>query len=365
MTPESSDEQNTSATHIRVKGSTVPPDDNKKINFDAKLNKLESFETSTKSDKEKNISSIAKKMLIKKNAVGNDNIMVDERFYLAVEFAATSKSQPMFFSKYALVGEVLERIANDWTQLSFGTPYRPDDFSLCFQTPATTWNQYNRNLALCDVIDDCAHVNIIVVPSGELMINQQLFGTTTSPDLVTTDVTVASGVVDQAQSLEEYKKGDLVIYRNNESEVEAVVVGVHRDDVPSYYTIRIAGTDREKQTDGNRLRLNNNIPLSSASDPTRGPGVSAEKSATVPGNLSVRVSHSGRFLFLANLCPNSSVLDLKKRIESELGVAAGKQKLVCKGSVLVDKQRLKQTKVSDGCLVTVVASAGGARASGR
>jgi hypothetical protein len=81
----------------------------------------------------------------------------------------------------------------------------------------------------------------------------------------------------------EYTAGDEVVYLHDGSEYAARIVQVHRDDVPPYYTIRIAGAG-ERETERERLRP----AAAAAAAPARSPAARGAVSSSPRSNADRR-----------------------------------------------------------------------------
>jgi hypothetical protein len=54
----------------------------------------------------------------------------------------------------------------------------------------------------------------------------------------------------------EFEKGDQILYTSNSGEIElGVILNIHYDDTPPYYTIKLARNNNEKVTDAKNLTL--------------------------------------------------------------------------------------------------------------
>lgn len=59
-----------------------------------------------------------------------------------------------------------------------------------------------------------------------------------------------------SQQQQEFEKGDQILYTSNTGEIElGVVINVHYDDHPPYYTIKLSRNNKDKVTDGKNLTL--------------------------------------------------------------------------------------------------------------
>eukprot|EP01041_Mallomonas_annulata_P002684 gene2683-5280_t len=353
--------ESTPKEHIPIKPSSLPMNESIET-AEAKMDNLTNISKETSSLKEKNISKKTKQMLMKTKAVGNPNIPIDDRFYINIYFTLSKHKIPMYFTSYAIIGEVLEHLARNSTQLAFVTATRPEHASLCFQKDSKPWKEWNRRKTISEEMEDFDDVEVITMSTFEITENQMKLeqklniedssstqnesSTSTSVEINNNESSTTPSDNDNNDSNVNitYKKGDRVMYipSTGESE-EAIVMAIHLDDVPSYYTIRM-NSGREKQTVGTRLQLIERAPSTSTS--TKSTGISSNSSTK--GGLTIEVSQGTKIRNIEGIQPEQSVLELKRILEKEFGVPAFQQKLIFKGTVLKDHQKINQTKITNG-----------------
>lgn len=370
--------------HFPIASSKLPLDETTE-KAEVKMSRLDSISKSSSSTKERNISIKTKQMLMKSKAIGNENICIDDRFYINIHFITTDKKIPMYFSKTSIVGEVLEYIAKQATLLAFGCPSRPVNLSLCFQHSTKSWSEWDRKLRLDESVVDCDDVEVIIISTGEVMKQQAEYDVSrqAKTDTSKESASAAEPLAESSNGAQAadvsplarftldpnivYKKGDAVTYVSSAGETaSAVVMGVHLDDVPTYYTIKVEETGRERQTDASRL-MPRTAATSGAAQSTAYAAAS-ETELGVEGGMTINVMCGTVTQTVPGLLPSHTVLDLKKGIvryttflsssgSSSSGGVTGlrtPQKLIFKGTVLKDKQTLAQAKLFSGCKVLLI-----------
>ena len=378
-------------SHYNIR-SSKPPTDATNADTEKKLQKLEKVANESSSEKQKSISMKTKQILLKRHAIGNQNLEESDRYYVNVNFVASDQTVPMFFSYLSTIGDVLEYLTRQEPQRAFAAPFRPDHLSLCFQTPQKPWNTIDRKELLRECVEPFATVEILFEDIERVMEVQGTFdrrreqlrqdNAGSVDGVLKFESQVDGGGGDVSEGAMDapcdpnhvYRKGDEVVYVASSGDTEpAVVTGVHLDDVPVYYTVRLLRADRERQTDASHLK-----PAARSSSP-RGQGkivsskevdqktvsTSEKHNESGPGSgkqgtgsdkvgeISVRLACGNATFTLSGLSPDQTVAQLKEAVQRTTGVPANTMKLICKGTVLSDLHRLKQTKVSNGCKIVV------------
>mmetsp|Transcript_11508 Transcript_11508/g.21358 ORF Transcript_11508/g.21358 Transcript_11508/m.21358 type:complete len:465 (+) Transcript_11508:113-1507(+) len=340
------DHMATGKIHANVKSSTLQKD----VKYDATLDKVKQMETvmeTTKSEKQMSIAQKTKSLLQRSRAVGNGDIAQNERIYISVLFPLSSTTRNLFFHNNISVGSALQHISESFTLLAYGTPVRPESMTLTFNIEETTstasedsfvpcrWNNNSllRQHTTDEFIELSVHPILIadsVRDQRELIAQEnQLLEISQSEKEV--NCPNASAPVSKEET---FDKGDRVIYRQVEL---AVIMAVHREEDPPFYTIQLSGEGgriREKQTDGMNLTLFKEPPISTTST-----GNSETPSMQGSGDtavFSIRLSSGGKVRRVEGVPLDGTVSDLKRVVSMQTGVLPAKQKLLYKGKVLKD-----------------------------
>ena len=306
----------------------------------ATLDKIENVEkviSGSKSDKQKNIAKKTKAMLLRGKSIGNDDIPPEDRIYISCFFSSNSTTKCFFFSKHATVGNSLQYIGDSQTLLAYGTPTRPAGMTLCFTTLGDDcspcgWNYssllstyidedfYELGIAVIDIKDHIDAQNMIIAEQQ----NQVKSGEKEDYKVV---------------ACQPYKKGEKVIYKNTEV---GVIIGVHSEDDPPYYTIQLSGEGgslKEKQTVGDNLSIFTEPVGSQETLPT------AQSAGEC---FAIRLSSGGKVKRIENIPVDGTVGDLKRVISKYTGVLPARQKLLYKGKVLkIDSAKLRTDGVAE------------------
>ena len=353
----------------------------------ATLGKVEHAEhimEKTKSEKQKSIARKTKIMLLRGRATGNDEIPLDERVYIACLFPISSATKCFFYSKRnTTVGGALQDIGDAHTLLAYGTPVVPDGKTLCFtrdkereEEGVTTTcteevcDETNTGAGVSDdkttrllcqwdksallsahVTEDFMELGVTALLVAESVQHQKNINSGQQHSKyrqVKEHKVKSEGDSGSSTSQYQYQKGERVVYKHTEI---AIVVGVHKEEDPPYYTIQLSGEKegsvKEKQTVGIHLTLYEEprvdqtstlfhfTPPSSQQGHDEGSGTGTGEGGT--GNVfSIRLSSGGKVRVVENVPIAGTVADLKRLISSYTGVLPSMQKLLYKGKVLKD-----------------------------
>jgi hypothetical protein len=328
-------------------------------------------------------------MLLKKKAVGNTSIAVEDRFTVAVSFRATGQVQYVYFSRSTSLGEAMSSLGEAFTRAAYGTAARPEGMSLSVVSDADAdadvdsgsgggYQGWDLRAPLSMLVPEFAELQVepvrttVVVArqsalEQDLLLRQALQGSPAKPSPEGSSSSASASASDSEPSVSapldrDYKKGDGVVYTGQDgTSFTAIVTGVHFDDPPdTYYTITYNG-GQERQTVHRRLRLDPEYippapkptpePLYKAANLRAPPG---EAEASAPGTVSFRVALGAKVADLKNYPVTKTVLDLKKYIQAKSKIPVSTQKLACKGSILKDHQTIADTKIVDGSRVTLM-----------
>lgn len=360
--------------HYSIKSSHLDVDSLTK-NTKEKILKLEnSIDTNNtlNSNKNKNIANKTKQILFKNRAIGKNEIPVEDRFYVEINFLSSGESKFMFFGKYHTISEIVEYLSNNYSLLSYHTPTRPNQLSLAIisssipPSPLITPDEIYEILLTCDrnqlfskQYEEFSTLHLLPVPI-ELVVKAQ-----SELQELQSSLVQEQSSSDQASSLSpntpslripspeltlvhEYAIGNSIRYTPSNSSGDdneiwfGSILAIHRDDVFPYYTIRIlnpiTGIIKEKQTDMSTLHP--------SSDPL---ATSSPSSAAADQLFPVKFSYQGKTYPNTSIPRQGTVLSLKiKIIEMENLIEKGLNifnlKLIYKGKILKNNEMLLKGK---------------------
>lgn len=338
------------------------------------LESLDKISSRSLSNKSRNINEQTRRMLIKSRAVGKESISQEDRLYLQVycnsPSTGTSTSSQgnqeedeagtslyIFVSKHSTLGESLHYIANSYPRQVFGEPVRPNQLCLgvcTSDTPDwTSWHAKSR-FPVGTIFRSCERICVIVITIEESIQTARLIEQ--SAQLPTTLSSAEDAKT--AQGDPKFKKTDTVLYTTSDgAEVEAEVIGVHLDDFPNiYYTIRVFGSDSERQTNENRMRK---LEISNFQASTAATSESIDLAGSVDPSeiIQVTVSFQSRQIPL-KLTNSTTIGALRSSIRSLTGISSRNQKLIVRGQLLpqIDHAQIKDTKIVPGCKIMLMAT---------
>lgn len=275
-----------SKVHNHMKQSSKQLSNNANNKNIDKLMKLKDLATSRK---QYNIINKTRQMIIKTKALGNQNIVVEDRFYMIIHFINQLNSLSpintnendtqdlyIYMSKHKTNGELLYYLWQNYAHVITSKDCFKDsndvaslshkDISLVMTTEDTPdWHDWDRNKILKDCFHNFEDISIYALPSQLVIDNQnKLFSKLiNNVDNIQHNSNDNNPVVSNKASIFQpsiYEKHQLAWYHKIPSEVVCTldvlnnmetieqtqpmiiveIVDVHKDDFPNmYYTIRI------------------------------------------------------------------------------------------------------------------------------
>lgn len=319
-----------SREHYSIKSSSLPEDEIMKKTL-KKVEHVDNIIDTSKSEKQKKIAKSTKNILLRSRAIGKDEIPNEDRVYIVCKFPLSNSSKCFFFSRTTTVGSALRYIGEKHSLLAFGSPVCPDTSTLCFYHKSgdkdvdLDWIKDNYISTYID--DEFMELGVRVISIKDSILAQSKM---TEKASMRTDSAHEAGNTPRI-----FKKGDKVVYKNSEI---AVIVGVHREEYPPYYTIHLQGQGeefKEKQTVSTNLKA-----FQEPTDKTS--SFFPEQEVSDPESvIKVRLSFKGKVKELTNIPILGTVSDLKLIVSKYTGIFPSKQKLLHKGKVLKDGAMLR------------------------
>lgn len=402
-------DKSSSTQHYRIQSSSssTPSMANAKSHssFEKSMARLQNLAKSGSStEKTRRVSEVARRVLVKNRAKGNDNCLEELRLYLVLHFCSDSSDlsssnslEYAFFSGTATLAEVLQQIKKIYARV---IPSRYEDYSLVlFTEDSPDWQSWDRNTPIGELLGQCEPVFIAAIPSVELIRHTQSLFAKQQQEAATQKVTSV------IQPNKAFVKGDIAWYHKSKSgapmksKQDALscgvplllvkIVGVHHDDFPNiYYTINMVHPSHtcgtagalealsfhdEKQTDSDRLIpvLEGDVEIRDAlkNEPEqsaygKSPVASSISNETkilmnelcVTGPvLSFKVSHGGVDYNDMRISSKCRVSHLKQLLSVLTGIPVKNLKVIIKGSILKqDSLLVTEAKLANGMKITVI-----------
>lgn len=371
--------------------------------LDKTMEKLTDISNTTTIQSERNISEQTKRILIKTKAKGNENLIVENRFYLIVHLEdiltlessnETNIIRYCYFSSSATLGEVLHNMLSK-SNLYFDGHFKTyPDHILSFVTADTPdWKYWDRNLSLKRSLKIFEEVKLIWVPIAEVIENQKKF---VELKLLKNENSITHKTL-QKGHYAWYHKHNQLISSKEEALLLGIpiilvkIIGVHHDDFPNiYYTIKMEHLTEydlpsdldvsnltfytEKQTDSIRLIPDEMIRLKSHQEPlsisNQPADFSLEQIARQRQELqatlcqqgfvyNLRVSYNNKeypSFQISSLCQIGQLKELIALV-LENSIQPKNVKIIYKGIVFKnDHQLIKDTKIIDNSKLVVIGS---------
>ena len=247
--------------HHNVAASTLGDGEKTDERFASKLSGVEAKARAGEADgntRKQNIGDKTRQMLLKKKAVGNTSIAVEDRFTVAVSFRATGQVQYVYFNRSTSLGEAMSSLGEAFTRAAYGTAARPDGMSLSVLSDVDAdadvdsgsgsgdgYQGWDLRAPLSTLVPEFTELQVgpvrttVVVArqsalEQDLLLRQALQGSPAKPSPVGSSSSASGSEPSVSMPLDrDYRKGDGVVYTGQDgTSFTAIVTGVHFDDPP-------------------------------------------------------------------------------------------------------------------------------------
>jgi hypothetical protein len=294
-----------------------------------------------------------RQLLLKTQAKGKSSLPSKDRFHVSCVFRfgdGETQEAFVFVARTATLSELLEQVADRLPQLAFKAGVRPEGQCVVLATEdCDDWHVWDRRAVVSEALQEFESVRISPMSTAVVVANQTLLtavkAAQTEAERISAEAllqVITDSEEQQSKEPEWFQPGDVLEYLQEEAECE--VLAAHKDDFPNvYYTVRLLGSGREKQT------VHSNLALLRPKE-----ALSAEA-----GGMHLRVDWAGQSFGVRGADPAMSVAELKRYIRRWAPAGAGLRlgpstKLVCKGSTLADTKVVSATKVKSGAKVMLI-----------
>ena len=254
--------------HHNVAASALGDDEKTDERFASKLSSVEAKTRAGEASgntRKQNIGDKTRQMLLKKKAVGNPSIAVEDRFTVAISFPATGQVQYVYFNRSTSLGEGMSSLGEAFTRAAYGTAARPEGMSLSVLSDTDSgggggrYQGWDLRAPLSMLVPEFAELQVGPVRTTEvvasqsaleqdLLLREALQGSPAKPPPAgsSSGASVSTSVGTSEPSVSapldrDYRKGDGVLYTGQDgNSFTAIVTGVHFDDPPDTVCLNVS-----------------------------------------------------------------------------------------------------------------------------